>query len=144
MPDIVPDDELAVVVNSTGKQAGGTSVHAVEVELEEWTIAGWRSCRITSAVTRAIVSGHTSSHVVVGSEMNVTEIGGAQRVNSVLKSCVLLNPRQQLAQYHFSDGVYSERSLQRRPLTGVEIKPHFPLAWGMSSPEKLLFPKKNH
>ena len=27
---------------------------------------------------------------------------------------------------------------------GVEIKPNFPLAWGMSSPEKLLVPKKNH
>ena len=28
--------------------------------------------------------------------------------------------------------------------TGVEIKPNCPLAWGMSSPEKLLVPKKNH
>ena len=28
--------------------------------------------------------------------------------------------------------------------TGVEIKPNIPLAWGMSSPEKLLVPKKNH
>ena len=28
--------------------------------------------------------------------------------------------------------------------TGVEIKPNFPLARGMSSPEKLLVPKKNH
>ena len=28
--------------------------------------------------------------------------------------------------------------------SGVEIKPNFPLAWGMSSPEKLLVPKKNH
>ena len=28
--------------------------------------------------------------------------------------------------------------------TGVEIKPNVPLAWGMSSPEKLLVPKKNH
>ena len=27
---------------------------------------------------------------------------------------------------------------------GVEIKPNVPLAWGMSSPEKLLVPKKNH
>ena len=27
---------------------------------------------------------------------------------------------------------------------GVEIKPNFPLARGMSSPEKLLVPKKNH
>ena len=27
---------------------------------------------------------------------------------------------------------------------GVEIKPNIPLAWGMSSPEKLLVPKKNH
>ena len=66
MPDIVPDDELAVVVNSTGKQAGGTSVYAVEVELDEWTVAGWCSCRITSAVTRAIVSGHISSLTDLG------------------------------------------------------------------------------
>ena len=29
-------------------------------------------------------------------------------------------------------------------VSGVEIKPNFPLAWGMSSPEKLLVPKKNH
>ena len=28
--------------------------------------------------------------------------------------------------------------------TGVKIKPNFPLAWGMSSPEKLLVPKINH
>ena len=28
--------------------------------------------------------------------------------------------------------------------SGVEIKLNFPLAWGMSSPEKLLVPKKNH
>ena len=28
--------------------------------------------------------------------------------------------------------------------TGVEINPNCPLAWGMSSPEKLLVPKKNH
>ena len=27
--------------------------------------------------------------------------------------------------------------------SGVEIKPNFPLAWGMSSPEKLLVPNKN-
>ena len=30
------------------------------------------------------------------------------------------------------------------PLSGVEIKPNVPLAWGMSSLEKLLVPKKNH
>ena len=30
------------------------------------------------------------------------------------------------------------------PSLGVEIKPNFPLAWGMSNPEKLLVPKKNH
>ena len=29
-------------------------------------------------------------------------------------------------------------------IAGVEIKPNVPLAWGMSSPEKLLVPKKNH
>ena len=28
--------------------------------------------------------------------------------------------------------------------SGVEIKPNFPLARGMSNPEKLLVPKKNH
>ena len=32
----------------------------------------------------------------------------------------------------------------REWLSGVEIKPNVPLAWGMSSPEKLLVPKKNH
>ena len=29
-------------------------------------------------------------------------------------------------------------------ITGLEIKPNLPLAWGMSSPEKLLVPRKNH
>ena len=33
---------------------------------------------------------------------------------------------------------------QSPELPGVEIKPNFPLARGMSSPEKLLVPKKNH
>ena len=39
-------------------------------------------------------------------------------------------------------------SLQIEPIvnrvTGVKIKPNFSLALGMSSPEKLLVPKKNH
>ena len=54
MPDIVPDDELAVVVNLAGKQAGGTSEHAVEVELEEWTVAGAGSLQVP--VTRYFCS----------------------------------------------------------------------------------------
>ena len=37
-----------------------------------------------------------------------------------------------------------EDRLPRMAYSGVEIKPNFPLAWGMSSPEKLLVPKKNH
>ena len=32
----------------------------------------------------------------------------------------------------------------KRAYAAVEIKPNFPLAWGMSSPEKLLDPRKNH
>ena len=58
-------------------------------------------------------------------------------INILVHLCDISNLNyQQVKPRNFQSGMLMN--------AGIEIKPNFPLARGMSSPEKLLVPKKNH